>query len=482
MIYARVSKDDAGGRSCREQINGCTEDCKYEEWQVLHVLEDNDRGASRHSKRERPDFQRLPTVLKPGHVLVVWEPSRITRDPVEFGPFCDVLAERDVPLYYDGRLYDMNDDDDRARVWQDILDGAKQAGKTRKRVIRALSANQDARLPHGKKSPGLRIVRDDRTGKPVRREIDPVQARILTEAARLILDENKTPRAVGRLFEDQWRASGGGAFRGPDVKRILTNPTLFGIYAHYGEELGEGQWPAVLDRELYPLLRRRLCSEVVVETRGTEPKYLLTSIARCTSCLELGKQGKVDHKGPTTKQRHGDRYICAEYNHVARNMARVDAHVEEVLLSLLERPSTRTKLLAQDESETESIESELSAIKNLRDEINAYVKNAARTRMSAESVAVYVEELEADIRAANARVDAMTQAADPVLIEAAREDIRELWASDHFTLQRKREIIRRGFDVRIVPVERRGRYSEVGVQVYPARSLAPQQNRAVGSV
>lgn len=473
VIYARVSKDDAGGRSCREQIAGCTEDCEYEGWPILHVLEDNDRGATRHSKRDRPDFKRLPDVLKPGHVLLVWEPSRITRNPTEFAPFCDLLGDRGVPLYYDDRLYDMNDDDDRARVWQDILDGAKAAGKTRKRVLRAMATNQKERKAHGRKPPGLRIVRDERTGKPIRREVDPVQARILAEAARLLVDDKLSPRAVGRRLEDEWRASGGGAFTGRDVKRILTAPALFGIY--YEEERGEGQWPAVLDRELYPLLRQKLCSEAIVETRGTEPKYLLTGIARCNVCLGLGKKGKVDRKGPaqTATQRHVDRYICAEYNHVARNMARADEHVEEILLSLLERPETRKKLLAQDNSEEASIDSELAAIKVLREEVTTFMKKAAKTRMSAESTAVYVEELEADIRAANARIDAMTRAADPVLIEAAREDVRELWAND-YTLLDKRDIIRRAFDVRIMRVDRRGRYSDIGVELFPVGSLARQ--------
>lgn len=475
IIYVRVSKDEAGGRSCREQVDSCTDDCEYEGWTIGLVLQDNDRGASRHSKREREEFLKLPGVLQRGDVLVVWEPSRITRDMSEFGIFCELMAARGVLLYYDGRVYDMNDDDDRHQVWQDILDGAKQNGKTRKRVLRAMSTNQKNRMPHGKKPPGLRIVRDERTGKPIGREIDPGQARVLRKAAERVLDDESC-RSVARDLAPAWAAAGGGRFDARDVKRFLTNPTTFGLYHHNGEIDGKGEWPEVLDPELFTPLCALLNAPDRLLHRGSEPKWLLSCIARCGVCVAMGERGIVHHKGPNKKYRKPDCYVCCKYNHIGRNMDRVDAHVTELLMRLLEDPQTLRKLTAKDRAGRESIDMEMATVAELRTEIDTFVADARKTRMSAAVVAAYVVPLEDDIKAAQARIDALTMPMNPVLKGAVGSDARQRWfgtdTEEGYSIERKREIIRAAMDITLVRVPKRGRYTEVGVEVRPVGMLA----------
>lgn len=467
VIYARVSKDEAGGRSVREQIASCKGDCEYEGWTVGPVLEDNDRGASRHSKRERENFQKLPDILQSGDVLMVWEPSRVTRNMLEFGPFCDVLADLNVPLYYDGRVYDMNDDDDRNHVWQDILDGAKQAGKTRKRTLRSMSANLDDGKPHGRPAPGYRVVRDQ-SGKSKGWEVIPEQALVLREAARLAVDGASWKR-LARDLEPEWRAAGGtGRFEPEDVKRILSNPTLFGFRVHEKKIVREGTQEPILDPEWFATLRARANSEAPV-IRSTEPRWLLTYIARCGVCVEMGEEGLVYFKKAKGTQ-CGRAYTCRKYNHVQRDMLRVDDHVEEVLAQLLEDPESLAKLTARDEESRHAVDADLALIEQLRSDIKEYIRDAARTRMSADAVAVYVEVWEAQIREAQARVDALTVTVDPVLADAVGPGIRARWQD--FTMLRRREIVRAAVSVTIVRVPRRGRYSEVGVVVRPIGALA----------
>lgn len=461
IIYARVSQDDEGrGRSPEEQIAACTEDCEYEKWTIGAVLMDNDRGASRYSRREREQFKTLPDVLRAGDVLVVWEPSRITRDMAEFSAFCDMCADRGVCLYYDGRVWDLTDDDDRNRVWQDILDGAKQVGKTRKRVLRALTANVEGGKPHGKTPPGYRIERDPRTGRPISRKPDPQQAAILQESARRVL-AGESRRSICRDLAPRWKEAGGGQFEVRSLKRFLTSPTTFGLRVHYGEIVGTGTWEPILDPDLYRPLRALLENPDNHTSRGVEPRWLLTHIAKCGVCLELNLPGKIEHN-PS----HGrPRYACVKYNHVGRIVERVDAHVEELLLQLAEDPHVLAKLTAVDEESGVSVDGELAVIEQLRADVALFVKDARQTRMSAQAVAAYVEPLEDEIREAEQRIKALTSAVDPMLQDFFGPDARARWKER--TIVQRRDIIRRMMEITIHPVARRGRYGDLGVTVRP---------------
>lgn len=473
IIYARVSKDDSKkSRSCDEQIEECTTDAKHEGWPVDVVLKDNDRGASRHSKREREDFDRLPKILRQGDVLLVWEPSRITRDMKVFGWFCDLLADRGVRLYYDGRLYDMTDDDDRNTVWQDILDGAKQVGKTRKRALRALRANLEAGKPHGKTAPGYEIVYEK--GESIGRRVVPAQQRILKTAAERVLKERSAAslRRLSRDLASDWMAAGGsGKFDARDIKRILTNPSTFGYRVHYKEISGVSTVDPVLDPAWYRPLHAILTAPDRLLHHGSEPKWLLSNIARCGVCLKAGEPGVINHDGRWNK-RTGERidsYHCRDYKHLSRKMQRVDDHVQELLIALLESPDATRKLNARDESDQGRIDEDLALIEQLRSEIAAFVKDAAKMRLGAQHVASYVAGMEEQIDEAQARVDVLASAVDPLLRELVGPGARKRWEAR--TLEEQRELIRRTLSITIEPVGRGGRYSALGVEVRPLKTM-----------
>ncbi|WP_433568087.1 recombinase family protein (plasmid) [Nocardia sp. CA-151230] len=434
IIYARVSKDDsARGRSCEEQIEECTRDCVEEGWEIAEILADNDRGASRHSRRERENWKRLPRLLQSGDVLVVWEPSRLTRDMKAFGDFCDMCARIGVRLYYDGRIWDLNDDDDRNRVWQDILDGAKQVGKTRKRVLRAMEANAKANKAHGRIAPGYMLVRDPETGKVVKRVPHPVRGPIIAEAARRVLN-HESRRSVAKDLAPRWKAAGGsGQFGINDVTRYLRSPTTYGMRGNYGEIRGRGDWEPLVDPELYRQILAVL--DAGPTWRSTEPRYLLSYLAKCGLCLEQGLPGDVKRM---RSARGDDRYQCADFGHVSRTIQRTDSHVEEVLLRLLENPETAAQLVADDNEPGYSVDAELAAIEQMRADIAAFIKGAAKTRMSADAVAAYVEEVESQIREAEKRVGSAS--GDPVLDEFMGPNARELWAAAD--MNKKRYVLR----------------------------------------
>jgi hypothetical protein len=408
----------------------------------------------------------LPDVLRSGDVLVVWEPSRITRDMKVFSDFCDLLAQREVRLYYETRTYDMEDDDDRHHVWQDILDGAKQAGKNRKRVLRSMEANVKDRKPHGRQPPGYMIERDPRTGKPTGRKVHLEQARILRIAAERAL-QGESMRSLSRDLADEWIAADGRSFEPRDIKRFLTSPTTFGFRVHYGEIVGEMPGEPAVDPKLYGPLTSLLNHPGRLSQRGSEPRWLLSSIARCGVCLEMGEPGVIDHKRARSL-RHGDAYYCRKYNHVARDMERVDRFVQELLLRLFERPETLAKLDAGDDGGA-AVDADLALIDRLGKEIEKFIADASKTRLSALMVARYVEPLQDQIDAARSRVNSATAPIDPALRRMLGPNARAEWAG--MTISERRATIRAAAQVTIMRVGKQGRYSDIGVEVYPAPLL-----------
>ncbi|MFC9432796.1 recombinase family protein [Nocardia sp. NPDC057030] len=472
IIYARVSKDEGRrGRSCKEQVDACLSDCEYEGWAVpLPPFVDNDRGATRYSKGTRVQFAALWDVLGKGDVLVVWEPSRITREPGEFSKFADMCGERGVLLYYDERLWDLNDDDDRNQVWQDIIDAAKAAAKTRKRTKRAIDANIVAKKPHGKRAPGYRIVRDA-DGNSIGREVDPLKQRVLVEAAERVLPPGlESASKVAKDLQKRWRDAGGkGSFAGRDLTRFLTNPTLFGLYHHEGVIDGKGDWPALLPLELFDPLRAILLDGSRLTHQGSENKWWLTYIARCGKCLEMGEPGIIGRKLVNKRGKRFDQYVCQGYFHVARGRPVVDAYVEELLMQLLEHPDTLAKLSAKDAEDRSLIDAELETIERLTAAKKGFLRDAAKRLMSADAVADYVEPIEADIREAQKRVTALTRPVDPVLADAIGPDARRTWAER--SIVQKRAVVRAAMTITIVPVGG-GRHGRLGVEARPVKALA----------
>ena len=88
---------------------------------MADVLTDNDRSASRFATKDRPQYARLGKVLRPGDVLVVWGPSRAGRSLEHYVDLRRLCTERGVLLSYSGKLFDLDDGDDRFATGLDAL-------------------------------------------------------------------------------------------------------------------------------------------------------------------------------------------------------------------------------------------------------------------------------------------------------------------------------------------------------------------------
>lgn len=182
VIYTRVSRDLAGGRSVAEQEAECRAAYERNGWLVAYVLTDNDRSATRFATKDRPQYARPGEVLRPGDVLVVWEPSRAGRSMDHYVDLRRLCTDRQVMPSYNGRLGDLDDGDDRFTTGLDALIAEREAEDIRKRIKRAHRENLAQGRPHGRVPYAYRIVRDPETGRSVGRTPDPDARFDLVEA------------------------------------------------------------------------------------------------------------------------------------------------------------------------------------------------------------------------------------------------------------------------------------------------------------
>ncbi|WP_141575966.1 recombinase family protein [Actinomadura sp. WMMA1423] len=176
-IYARVSHDlKDTGRSVAQQETEGRAHVAREGWNLVGVWVDNSKGASKYSRGVREEWQALLELIAAGEidVLVVWEPSRLTRDRLVWATLAHHCEERDVKIAASGRVYDLADPDDAFQLDLYFALGIREVGITRKRVMRDKSHEAKAGKPHGRLLFGyyrlysptngalLRQVKDDR--------------------------------------------------------------------------------------------------------------------------------------------------------------------------------------------------------------------------------------------------------------------------------------------------------------------------------
>ena len=351
VIYCRVSSDTKKGRSVEEQEHECRQHCERQGWPVADVLIDNDRSASRFATKTRPEYERLREILRPGDILVTWEASRAGRSLDTYVELRRLCAERGVLLSYSGKLYDLNDGDDRFSTGMDALLAEKDAEQIRARIMRAHRANLAAGKPHGKPVYGYRIVRDPETGKTIGRVPHPAQAPLVAAAVASLL-EGQSLASVVRWLETQDPAGWNPA----KIRRIVTNPAIAGYRTHSDNNNGKrgpqvihgpGTWEPIITAEQLADITALFAARKS-GPRGMPVKHLLTGIAVCAQCRKplrrnLGAQDRVN----------GGRYVvlaCPD-GHVARKMDAVNQAVTDVIEALIGTPEAR-QAFTQQASET----------------------------------------------------------------------------------------------------------------------------------
>ncbi|MBW0275044.1 hypothetical protein ATM97_27975 [Nocardia sp. MH4] len=448
IILARVSDDrDGHSDSTSQQVEEAVEECRDRGATVLEILVEDDIGASRYSRKARPNFDRALRLLREKsakrRMLITWESSRSTRQLKRHLELREALEEAGALWMYGGRVYDMRDPDDRKRTAQDAIEDEYEVEKTRRRVMRDLRKVAADGRPHGKLAYGYKIIRDEKTGKAIGREIFKEQADIVREIAHRLLNGEKVHGIVTDLNNRGIPAprparkgpdAGGPArWRSNSMRTLILSPTYAALRVTHGEVTGSATWPPILTADQHERIKAILNDPTRLTHRGTTPVWLLTS--------PVGMCGECGGELVIRKGRTGKTYMCATNFCVGAMADQFEKLVELAVLDRLESPDVLELLAAGDEAATEAFEEERA----LQARLDNLIDQAADGSISAAVLARLTGKLEPQIAAAKRRAQAAISS--PLVAELAGPDARAKWTP--MAMTQKRSVVRALVEVRL---------------------------------
>jgi len=226
----------------------------------------------------------------------------------------------------------------------------------------------------------------------------------------------------------------------------LIKPTMAGLAVKGGGWV-EAPWPPVIEREKWERLRALLLDPARrTSTRGSEPRWLVSSFATC-GAEGCGKLLRVGGAG----RGRGPAYVGAECGHIRRDAEKVDALIEARALALLRRPEVVARLRppARPGVDRAQLVVELGKV----DERKRHLADmAAIGRIDDDFLVMTLAGINKQEAALRAKLDAT--AAEPDVLAGFRESPADaVWAG--LDVSRRRAVIRRLFAA--VVVDRAGR-------------------------
>lgn len=425
VIYNRVSRLAEGSTSTRDQDGENRAWCERERIPVDRVFTDEGIGASRHSQKVRAAWSEVKEYLRPGHILVIWEASRAGRDLGEFYILRELCADLQVPLAYNGRVFDLNDGDDRFNAGLDALISEKETEKARERIRRGKrTAAAEGRVP-GRPPWGYQMIGQ---GKNANWIPDPIEAPRVREAVRRLLD------GEGQFTVLKWLQSTGYAPTSTtNLRRALTTPSLAGLRKHQGTvvldkdgALKNGTWESIITVAQHEKLVARAANKALRYCNSGSPVHLVSGIAKCGKCgdgLNYRFEGK--NRPPS--------YGCRQ-GHVSRVAGKVDARVEKALFDRLAYLNAREYEATDDAQITEIQE----AIKDNRETLEAFKAEALKGKISPASFGEFETALDTALADLRKRLMVLLAADEEF---PTVEELREIWP--HQPIRDKRDLIRK---------------------------------------
>lgn len=376
--YLRVSKDSSGvSRSTDQQHEDNVRAAEENGWNLAAPYADLG-SASRYAVKKRGGFAELIQDLAEdafsADILLLWEPSRGSRDVGEWVGLLKLLADRQVRLHVTShrRTYDPENHRDWRTLVEDATDSEYESRKTSSRLRRDMAANAQAGRPHGRPVLGYRRVYDPKSGRLLGQEPDPeVAGRIQDMFDRLRRGESI--KSIARA----WAAAGylNGAGKPYDhafITRLARNPQYAGYRIHEpgrkGGQLPSGKaklieaaWEPIVDRETFHAVQAIVNAPGRRSNREGKAKHWLSMIAVCHAF-----DGAKDEKGRiTAKKLRGVWHYACRAGCLSVRRDPVDRLVESLIVGYLERED-----IAEDVADKERDDAELQKV---RDEIATLV-------------------------------------------------------------------------------------------------------------
>lgn len=276
--YCRISSDpNERGVGVRRQEEDCRRLAGMREWEVVDVYIDNDRSA--WNGKERPSFRRLIDDIEAGDVdaVIVYQSSRLTRQPTELEAFIDLHRRTGVRLVTTNGDVDLGSATGRFVARIHGAQAAAESDQISERVRRAFSDIAKRGQPHvgGRRAYGF--MRDGKTH-------NPHEAAVIREAVDALLAGDGVRTVTRRLNDRGEPTVFGGRWRPAILRRMLLNPRMVGIRTHCRTGVHVGVWQPIITAEQQTQLKAILNDPRRRTGAGRPGTHLLSGVLRCGVC------------------------------------------------------------------------------------------------------------------------------------------------------------------------------------------------------
>jgi site-specific DNA recombinase len=291
-LYQRVS--DGTDKSVEEQNQANEQAAQEHGWRAARYSDAV--SASRFGKKARPGWAALTAAVAAGlhEVVVLWESSRGDRTLASWAVFLDACRDTGTRIYVTSqdRLFDLSNGYDWRVLAEEGVDAAFESEKTSKRTKRGIAGAAELGIPHGRIPYGYRRTythEPDRKKPLPHQELDTNEAPIVREIIERI-SRNDAVSAILRDFAARGitTRAGGRWSQASLTRMVLEGVVYIGKRRHHGGPLLDGNWPAIVDEDIYWKAVRVLSDPArKPKNGGIRPgraRWLLSYIAACSVC------------------------------------------------------------------------------------------------------------------------------------------------------------------------------------------------------
>ncbi|MFF4771420.1 recombinase family protein [Microtetraspora fusca] len=362
-IYCRISHakdEDQTGVDRQERICRNIADRLGLVVTADHVFVDNNRSAWQRN-RKRKGWDALLEVAREAGVrhIITYHPDRLMRQPRDLEELLTIADDHNITLHGEANKRDLSDPDDRFFLRIEVAHACRSSDDTSRRLKSAF----EERARDGKPHTGRRSYGYTKDGMA----IVPEEAAIVREIFDRYLD-GEAPEAITRELNRRGVPTAmGKKWVGASVRRVLDSPVIAGIRVFRGEEIGQGEWPAIIDLGTFREVaeRRTYRSAVFKAEAASKPVrfYLLRSLVTCKNCGT--RMGGGPHGAHRT-------YVCTSNDKTCSRRIKaekLESFVVDAAIDLLERLEVtgREASALLPEADAAAIEADRAELAELKD-------------------------------------------------------------------------------------------------------------------
>lgn len=346
--YVRVSTEEQAqtGYSIAAQIEKLEAMCKAQDWEMLPVYVDDGYSGK---NLERPAVQRLLADARKRKftLILVYKLDRFSRRLSDLVSLGEELERIGIGL----------------RSMTEPFDTTYPAGKLLFNMLGSFAQFERELIGERTRLGLRRRLREGKwncrptfgyaMGKDGRLQPHPVNGPAARRVFHLFLEEHLGVTLIARRMNEEDKASTrSGRWQNMSVWNMLTNPVYAGQVI-IGGELCPGSHPALVTREQFDLMQKRLKSNALTPPETLHSRNILTGIIRCGKCgshLTTAK-GKGKYYYYACTKRVNDAGCDLEYVPARA----IEACVMDELRKLAAQPEMIEKYLAEHKAQDEEL-------------------------------------------------------------------------------------------------------------------------------